>query len=72
LPYSEFARRTFVNQGRAVYLGEGEFVYTDPEWDGVDCEDLAYLLNCVREVCRTDADGEKGRTAEGDGLPDNN
>jgi tRNA A-37 threonylcarbamoyl transferase component Bud32 len=49
LPYDEFAKRSFVNHGRDVYLGDNQYLCTDPDAD-VDCEAVTNLLNAVREI----------------------
>ena len=48
MSYEEFASRTFANHGNEVYLGNNQFLYTDP--DAVDCEAVTSLLNAIRET----------------------
>jgi tRNA A-37 threonylcarbamoyl transferase component Bud32 len=50
IAYAEFPERTFVNHGKAVYLGQEQFLYVDPDECGVDGETLANLLNALRET----------------------
>ena len=49
LSYVEFGSRTFANHGKEVYLGNNQFLYTDPDAE-VDCEALTSLLNAIKET----------------------
>jgi serine/threonine protein kinase len=49
LSYDEFGSRTFANHGKEVYLGNNQFLYTDPDAE-IDCEALTSLLNAIKET----------------------
>jgi len=49
LSYEEFGVRTFANHGKEVYLGNNQFLYTDPDAE-IDCEALTSLLNAIKET----------------------
>jgi tRNA A-37 threonylcarbamoyl transferase component Bud32 len=49
IPYADFSKRVFTNHGREVFLGNEQFLYTDPDQE-VDCEQVANLLNALRQA----------------------
>jgi tRNA A-37 threonylcarbamoyl transferase component Bud32 len=50
IAYAGFPERSFVNHGKAVYLGNDQFLYLDPDESPVDGETVANLLNALRET----------------------
>ncbi len=50
IPYEEFPRRSFVNHGRAVYLGDGQKLKPDLDESPASCEEITELLNALRQA----------------------
>ena len=48
--YAELSKRSFVNHGKAVYLGNDQFLEPQPDETGVDCEKLTRLLHEVQQL----------------------
>lgn len=49
VPYTDFRRRSFVNHGKSVYLGD-DVLLTPPEECGVSCETICNMLNALKQA----------------------
>jgi hypothetical protein len=49
IPYADFGRRSFVNHGKSVYLGDGVSL-TPPEESEVSCEAICNMLNALKQA----------------------
>jgi serine/threonine protein kinase len=50
ISYEEFPRRTFVNHGLAVYLGNGQSLKPDLDESPASCEEITELLNALSKA----------------------
>jgi hypothetical protein len=64
IPYAELSKRSLVNHGKAVYLGNDQFLEPHPDDTGVDCEKLTQLLHEVQQMFASPPADRPGATTE--------
>jgi tRNA A-37 threonylcarbamoyl transferase component Bud32 len=50
VPYADFGRRSFVNHGKEVYLGDDVPLTPPEDFDTVSCETICNILNALKQA----------------------